>query len=276
MSRNRSTDSTTPPPTTVEIPANVHEAGGALEVTVRQMDGAAWATAAMVWAFTDEQPGKRTDKEQKPDDSKLSLAEFSRLGIRGLKSTHTVRKYRKTWQYAIEHDWATPALPGETIELPNQAFDEAAEAASTEHTPRMEGDAKITKIKKLIDSIQNEAIVAGAWLGMDITPQLTDLAEAASFATAAHNGVAPIQNKLAAPNLQATAKIPEMVKIIKSLAVAERTPYPEEAVTAYDRAIKKLTRLRDEAAKGTSREAKPEDDLFESVDRALAEIGAVA
>ena len=71
-----------------------------------------WATAAVVWAWTEPaprgQPGHRSNRENSP----LGISEFASLSIRGLSDSKSVRKYRNRWQRAIDRGWAVPTLPG--------------------------------------------------------------------------------------------------------------------------------------------------------------------
>ena len=48
---------------------------------------------------------------------------FAKLGIRGLKSPMSVRKYRQAWQHAIDNGWAEASEPGKKCGLPEQQFE---------------------------------------------------------------------------------------------------------------------------------------------------------
>src|SRR5690606_35498259 len=76
-----------------------------------------WTLAAAVWAWTYDagrgRPAKMLNSEH------LSIAEFARLGIRGLSSRNTVAKYRAIWQSAIDAGLATAVEPGETVAQPD-------------------------------------------------------------------------------------------------------------------------------------------------------------
>jgi len=64
--------------------------------------------AALVWAWTEDGQGRRTDLGDK--SPKLSISGFAALNIRGLSSRNAVRKYRAAWQW-----WsAYPPEPGPT------------------------------------------------------------------------------------------------------------------------------------------------------------------
>ena len=55
--------------------------------------------------------------------AKLSITDFAGLGIRGLTSQLSVRRYRVAWQCAIDRGWATPEVPGQKCVLPEHPFE---------------------------------------------------------------------------------------------------------------------------------------------------------
>jgi hypothetical protein len=68
-----------------------------------------WGTAAIVHAWTDNQQG--TQGDQKKVSDRLGFQEFAALGIRGLSSVPSVRKYRRAWEWAIAEGWGNlPSL----------------------------------------------------------------------------------------------------------------------------------------------------------------------
>jgi hypothetical protein len=76
-----------------------------------------WATAAIVWAFTE--PGEpHFASVKKLTDGKLTITDFATLGIRGLSSRPSIIKYRSAWQTAIDNGWAESAEPGKQCVLP--------------------------------------------------------------------------------------------------------------------------------------------------------------
>ena len=66
----------------------------------------------------------------------MSLDDFAGLGIRGLSSHNTVRKYRRAWRTAVDEGWAEPTKPGEVAALPSVPFKDAAPA----HVANNSGD----------------------------------------------------------------------------------------------------------------------------------------
>ena len=76
-----------------------------------------WERAAIVYAFTKPQQGKRTSLAS--EGGRLSTEEFARLGITGLRGANTVWAYRKVWTEAME-DGAVEAKPGKTVTLPTR------------------------------------------------------------------------------------------------------------------------------------------------------------
>jgi hypothetical protein len=58
-----------------------------------------WGTAAIVYAYTEPGEPHFASGEKSPD-GKLNISEFADLGIRGLKTRNSVRRYRNAWQTA--------------------------------------------------------------------------------------------------------------------------------------------------------------------------------
>lgn len=50
------------------------------------------------------------------------MRQFAELGIRGISSQDTVRKYRSAWERAVDRGWARPVEPGEVVALPKEPF----------------------------------------------------------------------------------------------------------------------------------------------------------
>jgi hypothetical protein len=80
-----------------------------------------WGTSAIVWAFTEDQQGRRQPRSKVTEV--LGIREFAALGIRGLKSHNSVTKYREAWQHAIDEGWAEVSEPGKRCVLPEESFD---------------------------------------------------------------------------------------------------------------------------------------------------------
>lgn len=97
------------------VPTSVDQAVESLNGLAALITASEWQRAAIVWAFTEEGkpgPGVRTTS------SAISIREFGRLGVSGLKSQDTVRKFRKAWAQAIADGHATDIGPGDLVDLP--------------------------------------------------------------------------------------------------------------------------------------------------------------
>lgn len=107
------------PQVTLTIPDTVDTMRAGLDTLGNGLIAGGWATAATVYAWT--QPGTggpRTASEV----MQLSIREFAELGIRGLSSQNTVRRYRSEWESAVESGEVPPAVPGQPVQLPSRDF----------------------------------------------------------------------------------------------------------------------------------------------------------
>lgn len=107
-------------PTQVTVPATIQDTVDVLDCVGGVLAAGHWGTAAVVYAWTEDQQG--SNQYQKKVSDALGIEEFARLGIRGLTSAPTVRKYRRAWEYAMDQGWAELATPGRRIVLPAQPF----------------------------------------------------------------------------------------------------------------------------------------------------------
>lgn len=106
----------------VHVPSSIDEAVSELNGLDGLLTASEWHRAAIVYAFTRDGQGKRTDLGTSSDftgSSSLNVTEFAALGIAGLKSDQTVRTYRKAWQAAINVGKAAEIGPGDPVEMPN-------------------------------------------------------------------------------------------------------------------------------------------------------------
>jgi phage N-6-adenine-methyltransferase len=122
-------------PDQMSVPATLDEAVTRLDGVVGLLSAGHWGTAAIVYAFTDDTGGGRPSKAFKSEGF-LPIETFAQLGIRGLTSPNSVRKYRRAWERAIDEGWAQPAKPGEVVALPAEEFKEATDA----HVSNNSGD----------------------------------------------------------------------------------------------------------------------------------------
>ena len=108
-------------PSEVHIPKSLDEAIPLLDRVGGLLGAGHWGTAAVVWAYTYDTGGGRPSKSGK-NSPLLTLDEFSKLGIRGLSTRNSVRKYRNRWQEAIDEGLAQPSEPGKPAKLPEIEF----------------------------------------------------------------------------------------------------------------------------------------------------------
>ncbi|MFE2997984.1 hypothetical protein ACFXG4_23560 [Nocardia sp. NPDC059246] len=107
----------------MQIPNDIESAVLDLKGLGGLITAAEWQRAALVFAFTYEgRPGGRSTGQESP--VALSIDEFSKLGLAGLKSRNSVRKYRRAWALAIQDGFATYIMPGDLIALPEVEWDE--------------------------------------------------------------------------------------------------------------------------------------------------------
>lgn len=102
---------------TITVPATVDE----LSATAEAFLSTGWTLAAAVWAWTYlGKPGPKRSDEKSSD--LYTVNEFVRLGLKGLTTKDSVRKYRAIWQSAIDAAQATAVKPGETVVMPDLPF----------------------------------------------------------------------------------------------------------------------------------------------------------
>jgi hypothetical protein len=104
--------------TTINIPASIVDATTSLDGLARLLQAKQWERAAIVYAFTEPQQGKRSS-DFAGNPAKLSQTDFAALGITGLKDRNQVAAYRKAWQEAIDLGKAVEVKPGDAVTLPD-------------------------------------------------------------------------------------------------------------------------------------------------------------
>jgi WhiB family transcriptional regulator, redox-sensing transcriptional regulator len=79
-----------------------------------------WKRAAIVYARVQvsEHGGDRSKLKSDLANGKMTPAEYAVLGIHGLRSPQTVRRYWRAWQRAVDEGLAEPVKLGDTVELP--------------------------------------------------------------------------------------------------------------------------------------------------------------
>lgn len=100
----------------VSIPVSVEDAILSLTGIESLMTAKDWERAAIVYAFTANQQGSQSGSRKVVN--RLGVKEFADLGIAGLTTQDTVRKYRTIWA-----EYGTPGIqPGDEVALPNKPF----------------------------------------------------------------------------------------------------------------------------------------------------------
>lgn len=120
-------------PTEVSVPRSIDAATTLLDNVGGLLSAGNWGVAGVVWAFTRD--GGQGEYQQNDRNDVLTTGQFAGLGIRGLKSHVSVRKYRQAWQHAIDEGWAKPAKPGKRCVLPDQPFELPKLVHETPKTP---------------------------------------------------------------------------------------------------------------------------------------------
>lgn len=107
----------------VQIPASINEAIDCLSGLDSLLTAKEWERAAIVWAFTtDENKGGRGVTGNVSTSGQVSLSEFARLKIKGLRSREVIIRYRKAWAKAIEDGLAADVEPGRSADLPTASW----------------------------------------------------------------------------------------------------------------------------------------------------------
>lgn len=111
--------------TKITIPASIEEATDRLTGLERLLTATEWEKAAIVAAFvTTSEQGKGGAAKA---SSSLSPIQFAALGITGLKSKDTVRRYAEAW----EKSGKPKPRPGVQVTLPTVDFTEIAGTVQT-------------------------------------------------------------------------------------------------------------------------------------------------
>jgi len=120
-----------------------------------------WERAAIVYAFTRDAQGERTDLTQNGGKFPVAVDEFARLGFSGLAKRDSVARYRHTWQRAVDEGHATPTEPGQDVVLPDLPWPGTTQVADNPLRARRD-DAPERKVQ-VIENILADPDVARAY-----------------------------------------------------------------------------------------------------------------
>jgi hypothetical protein len=168
--------------TEVRIPATAEELTRTLNAVIGMIAKGGWWTAAAVSAWTEPWAGGGRPPKGITSDAFLTISGFAALGIRGLSSINTVRKFRSAWARAVERGWADPVKPGDRVRLPDQGFnlDEAHVGANT-------GDTEWFTPSLFIEAARD--VMGGIDLDPASTAEANEVVRADTFYTAEQDGL---------------------------------------------------------------------------------------
>jgi hypothetical protein len=107
---------------TIKIPATIEEATTELKGLGALLTAKNWARAAIVYAFTEPDPGAKRAQTSGGNPTEVrSISDFARLGIVGLTVREDVGYYRKAWEIAMD-DGADLAAPNGEVEEPTRPW----------------------------------------------------------------------------------------------------------------------------------------------------------
>ena len=119
------------PQIVVEVPDSLDVVVDSLGKLGEGINAGGWATAAVVYAWTEE--GINQYKVPDEKSPSITLSDFADLRIRGLTTRDSVRKYRGRWDFAVGQGWAEPAEIGLPVKLPIQDFNKVHVQTSGEN-----------------------------------------------------------------------------------------------------------------------------------------------
>lgn len=236
----------------IQIPSTIAELKPRLVGLTAIVGTSQWSIAAMVYAFTTEDDRGGPRPRNRGEITAVSCREFARLGIHGLRSDQTVRRYRQAWADAIADGRAKEARPGRAVALPDGDFprDDRPGAGVEDRRPldRVRSDMrKLTPQQKAEvvreTAMQPEVIAAETERRKrrfaEVNPDaLTSEADIKASRAATREAFQPMRDSLA--NLQ-------VVGAIEAAAAALRAARPDEELMAQiDEALADLQLARHE------------------------------
>jgi hypothetical protein len=131
-----------------KIPTTIQEAIKRLDRLGQLATAIEWERAAIVYAFTyeGEKGGLGAQGSRKNEASlRHTINDFAELGIHGLRTATTVRKYRSAWK---EHG-ALDLKPGSEVELPDVPWEFRDSDAEKPDEPKPNGRGRTSKHKSV-------------------------------------------------------------------------------------------------------------------------------
>lgn len=115
-----------------QVPKTIDNATAELFTLDGLVTASEWRRAAIVFAFTSTEKRGGPRAANRTSSSAVSAREFAEMGVAGLRSQDTVRRYRNAWQTAIDAGRVRPVAPGDLVVLPETPFPPHAELAPGE------------------------------------------------------------------------------------------------------------------------------------------------
>lgn len=173
----------------VKIPETLDEVRETLTGLAGLIDAKHWHRAAIVYAFTRNDGPGRPSAENAVNSPHLSSREFAELGLKGLNSDQTVRRYRRTWAAAMELGEAVEATPGITVDLPGLDWDEMfRDNAGGAHVGYATGDSEWFTPEDIVEAAR--AVLGDIDLDPASTPDANVVVKAKQIFTAEQDGLA--------------------------------------------------------------------------------------
>jgi phage N-6-adenine-methyltransferase len=143
-----------------------------------------WRTAAVVYAWTHEPKVGKPSNSLK-SENKLTLLQFSKLGIRGLEHQGTVAKYRRAAELAINQQLMDTPERGKPVALPAVEFN--AQLAGGNHLAQGSGQNEWYTPQYIVERAR--AVMGAIDLDPASNPEANETVQAATYYTAEDDGL---------------------------------------------------------------------------------------